>query len=861
MGACDSNNNNQKIAVPKIQLNESQNIQTYKFENQMKRIINKKSLNLEFIFSQLKIKHCISHNSSKNSTYITEISIGINKFRLMVNQGKYPVIDEKNIFRINNEFTLKDLEKTLLSIHIYEFTDEININIFNNINELPEEYKQKCKYKSFLIMDLLSFVFKSKKCDFLMIGNKGLSSNTRICFNCDILHREKIKIKAKSSNNSHICKLIFKTKNSNIGVSKNTFFNDYTIITPLITMKELKQADLYFESNQNESPYKYFTLNNLKFELMKKLGENIIQEEKDYKVLNSKDQIYPNKNMNSFDEVKQNGEMLCGLFGNQQSEIKNHIEESNQEANLYLENFPLITQISCLYFTEHGHLFNTSLLHLINGDEVIQNYRKNQKISSDDFYKKLNIINDKLKKGILDFKILDDLTDILRRSIDTEKYYFLYPNIESLYKMIILMMSIGIKIILYVQKEKEEQKLNLLLKSINNLLKREEIDNLVISHCLSNFQEPENTLKNINNEFYLRLLKLNEYCKIKKIQSLNNNLIDIYSNLYFKKKYVREMIFNTLWNKETNYDNYQNEIFIYDIINDEKLNRYLDLNAFNQIIKKKSYFSNLFEGITLLKNIILHQIILNINEFPFDFTLFSDNKNLLNSLGNYIKNKKMENLGQEFFDICLFLSDSYASINTMNNNLIRYTNGYNNIAIFNLFDYLKYLLEYYYKNEECNLIMDYCPLEKAYDILIKIDSCIALPKLFWFYYYCSHLVLGGNLKYFIINICNIYFNKFAYHWSFSVREVFFKLIFYIFNDRLKNEEGKLFNMKNLNNFEKKDLNKAFSNKEESLKDYELINKEYKEWNEVITKMSANDKIEKDYPIFMVPLPINPDKID
>jgi hypothetical protein len=310
MGACDSNNNNQKIAVPKIQLNESQNIQTYKFENQMKRIINKKSLNLEFIFSQLKIKHCISHNSSKNSTYITEISIGINKFRLMVNQGKYPVIDEKNIFRINNEFTLKDLEKTLLSIHIYEFTDEININIFNNSNELPEEYKQKCKYKSFLIMDLLSFVFKSKKCDFLMIGNKGLSSNTRICFNCDILHREKIKIKAKSSNNSHICKLIFKTKNSNIGVSKNTFFHDYTIITPLITMKELKQADLYFESNQNESPYKYFTLNNLKFELMKIENNLLERTNKIFKKIelhedfNEEDNlIYELSNINSFDTV------------------------------------------------------------------------------------------------------------------------------------------------------------------------------------------------------------------------------------------------------------------------------------------------------------------------------------------------------------------------------------------------------------------------------------------------------------------------------------------------------------------------------------------------------------------------------
>ena len=58
----------------------------------------------------------------------------------MVNQGKYPLIDQKNIFRINNEFHLKDLEKTLLSIHIYEFTDEININIFNKLNTLPEEY-------------------------------------------------------------------------------------------------------------------------------------------------------------------------------------------------------------------------------------------------------------------------------------------------------------------------------------------------------------------------------------------------------------------------------------------------------------------------------------------------------------------------------------------------------------------------------------------------------------------------------------------------------------------------------------------------------------------------------------------------
>ena len=364
--------------------------------------------------------------------------------------------------------------------------------------------------------------------------------------------------------------------------------------------------------------------------------------------------------------------------------------------------------------------------------------------------------------------------------------------------------------------------------------------------------------KNINNDFFIKLFKLNEYCKLKKIPSLNPILIDIYTKLYFKKKYIRETIFNTL-NKDKEYKNNLMDVFIYDIVNDDKINRYLDQNEFNQILQKKGLFTNLFScGILFFKNIISYLNNSKINEFPFDFTQFNDNLEILNLLGKYVKNKKLDNLENEFYELPALLSNSYDSINMINNSLIKNTNGYNDQALFKLFDYFKSLLEYYYTKDDCKLIMDYTLLEEAINIIIKIDNSISLPKLFWFYYSCSHLILSGNLKCFIIDVCNQYFNNFAYHWSFGVRQVFFKLILFIYNDKLKNEEGKLFNVKNINNFEKKIVDKNNIYNVESLKDYESMNKEYKEWME---SYQNNNTTEKEYPVLFVPLPINPDKID
>ena len=856
MGACHSANDS--LPMNKNNIVNKGNLGSYKFECNMKKILPKTGLNLEFIFSQIKVKHCISHNSSKNSIYITEVSLAHTNYKLIVNRGKNPVIEPINIFTINKEFTLKELENLFFTITIYEFVDEIDINIFNQMNSLSEEYKSKSRYKSTFNMDLFSFLLKSKKCDFSMKGTNGLSSNTRICFNCEIKHRNKIKILSKNLNNVNMSKLIFKTRDINLSSSK-TFFDDFSLETPLITIKELSKSELFLELYYNENFYMYTTLEDLKYKLLRKIGEIIINGEFDYKELNYNLSLSLNYNEGSNSSNNSyNG--YNGQLKQKYEEIKNKVSESKKDVYIIFENLPLITQISCLYFTELGPIYNTSFLHLINSDTEIQNYRKSLNISSDDFYLRLQKIYTNLNSKKFEFNAtFEELNDILRRSIDTEKFYFLYPDIESLSKMVIIIMKIGIIIMDYIKIEKEEVKLNILLKSIQNIVKREEIDNAILYKCLNHFQEPENSLKTIINDFFLKLLKLNEYCKIKKLPNLNTYLVEIYSKLYFKKKYIREGIFNTLFQKETVYNINQIDVFIYDIIYDEKLYRYFDQNAFNQIIKQKAYFSNLFSGgLSFFKNILYYLNCLNINDFPLDFIQFVDNNNILNLLGKYIKNKKIENLENDFFELTGFLCGSFGAISVLNKNLIINTNGHNNMAVFKLFDYLKSLLESYYKQADNKLIMDYTILEKAINIIIEINSSITLPKLFWFYYCCSHLIISSHLRIFIINVCNKNFELFAYHWSFSVRQVFFKLLIFAFNHKLKNEEGKYLSKKNIDNLEKRIVNENNIYNQESLKDYDLIIKEYNVWKELI----ENQKTENpDLPIFFLPPPVNLDRID
>ena len=66
--------NNNPFMTPKI-INDN-NATLYKFDSNKRNLLGKSPLSLEFTFSKIKVKHCISHSPTKNSSYITEISIG-----------------------------------------------------------------------------------------------------------------------------------------------------------------------------------------------------------------------------------------------------------------------------------------------------------------------------------------------------------------------------------------------------------------------------------------------------------------------------------------------------------------------------------------------------------------------------------------------------------------------------------------------------------------------------------------------------------------------------------------------------------------------------------------------------------------
>ena len=841
----DSRYKNYAIVSPQNIIDNSPKF--YKFDSNKKNLLGKSPLNLEFTFSKIKVKHCISHSPTKNSTYITEISIGTKMFIPITNQGKTPCIDESFKVNINKEFTIKELENTYLKINIYEFTEELDPRYFNNMIALPEEIKRKSNYSSSFTIDLLSFLFKPKKCDFKMTGTNQLSSNTRISFICDIKHREKIKISVKGGNNSN---LIFQTKNFEKKGARGVFNDTISLETPPITMRELQLGDLYLESDEKIMPYYYTTLNDLKYIIIKNVGETILKEGKKSIEIYSSDPLRINKDLNLNNlNIKQHLSRSAnpGFFDNSNDSEITKMNATKGEIKLSIKNMPIIAQISSLYFTEIDVLYNTSILNMINDDKEINNHRHANQISCQFFYMRLAKVYEQLNRGSSNLKVLfEEINDILRRSIDSEKYYFLYPNVENLYKMIVILMNIGIKLIdNYAQKLDNDEELISLIKIINNIVKREEFDNGALYYCINNYKKEENNFINIYNTFYLDLFKLNEIIKAKRVPNANIPLVDLYMKLYFKKKYIRQALFNTVFNREINYTKPEIDIFLYDITNDEKLNCRLDQNKIRQYVNKKGIFSNLFkEGNYIFRNIISNELIMDINEYPFDFSLFIDNQNILNLIGNNIKNRKIENVDQEVFDISALLSGSYESINKINNNLIKYTNGYNSAAVFKLFDYFKSLFDYYYSKEQFKLIMDYSLFEKAINALIKLDNSISLSKVFWFYYSCAHLVLSGNLKYFI-SLCNINFAKFAYHWGFNVRQFFFRLIIYILNDRLKDKEGRMFIQDNMVDLNRNNMiNKLYY--DESLKDFVNINKEYQEWKEYKEE-------NKTYPVFFLPL--------
>jgi hypothetical protein len=428
--------------------------------------------------------------------------------------------------------------------------------------------------------------------------------------------------------------------------------------------------------------------------------------------------------------------------------------------------------------------------------------------------------------------------------------------------MIILMMKLGITTIAYLFSEREETKIVGFSKIINTLMKREELDNGVIYNCFSNFQNYQNSSRELYNQFYFYLFQLYLFLIQNKIPTENEDIIiEIISKLYFKKRYLRKAMLSTLSGKD-----YENKIvftgnnLIYDEINDDKLNTYLKNDTIEKIkdfCKNKEILGKIpFDKFKIFKRIVAVLKDAGAWEYPLDFPIFQDNYFILESIIEEFEIRRLDSnnvqpLNNNFYETIMLFSNSYAAITNVNNNLIQNINAHNQYAICALFIYLKSLLDYHYSLTNTKLIFDYTSLEKASDILIKDADSVSLPRLFWFYYSCYNLVLPGNLKWFIIHMINKNFDKFAYHWSFTIRQVYFKLILFVLIDRIKNAEGKFFNKQYIDPFIKRNLN-VNSNPYilQASKDFETIRKEYKMWAD---RAGRDPKAE--LPTFNLPLPI------
>jgi hypothetical protein len=275
-------------------------------------------------------------------------------------------------------------------------------------------------------------------------------------------------------------------------------------------------------------------------------------------------------------------------------------------------------------------------------------------------------------------------------------------------------------------------------------------------------------------------------------------------------------------------------------------------------LKTNTNFKNRpFDTYRLFKRILSFMNDDKIHQYPLEFQLFPDNINILKSMQRDINEIKYDRtdrnkLTNDFYESVMLLSNSYFSISYITNTLIYATNGHNTTAVYTLFVYFKSLFDYYYTSTNSRLLMDYSELELASKLLTDNEDSISLPRLFWFYYCCSHMMTTANVKWFIVNIINKNFDKFAFHWSFSIRQVFFKLVIFIYLDKLFNEEGKLFMKEKLLPFAQNNVNTMKSiYVPESIKDYKTITKEYSDWFE---KKKENNNI--DFPLFFLPPPIS-----
>ena len=806
-------------------------------------------IHLKFTLSNIKIHKCYSRDKiNRKSLFIIELKLGKKIYPLFFNYGEYPII--YGVFEEKMSFlSLSDLNKYYFIVNIYEVISEFDDDKLRNFKENPsflKTYKGYSKHCSYFQMDLLSFVFRANKFDFPLLGKKPISSSARISFQLDMEQLCSFEIYVKEQDDNYNGEFILNYKSFNSKVSYDRSKKVYYMKTIALSMNDLTYSDFYVQNNdKNKTEFKYDSLNELKSKLFNDFTQNIL---KNIAIFLFESIDFQNKNIN-----------YNALFPKK-------LSKSNNKYKLTISNLPFIVQVRNLFFTEKGHKSNVSMLYLINNDRHLIKHLKDKGILYNEIHPKLLKSLDTLKANHKKHHKLDvvlfEITEYLNKTAESDKLMYHYQYIEELNNMLMLFMELGIKLVKILQKTNDQSKIVTILEIVGLLLKREELSNEVIFSCIKKFDSLGTNNRMLYNDFFLYIFKLNKIVKDKIKPTMYEPLVDIYTSLYFRNAMARESLLNSLSFQVKDYESNIINEFLYDVKYDDSLSLYLSETTKDSLntnmIKTSEYFSNIVQEAycLLIKNIWSYQYRQKIYYFPFDVMQFNDNQELVSSMANYVSKKSLLNLTTDFFDSVNYISSSYSALKRINSIMITSTNAYDSASIYQLLEYLQYIIESYNKDTKNILIMDYNLIEKAVSIIVTIENSLNLPKVLWLYYCNANIMPASNIKWLIKNVINANFVNFTFSWSWKIRSLFIKLVLYIIYDRLKYVNGKYLDLtmiKELMN--KNDIEIDSPYKEQGIKYFNIIFDEYKQWKNASKKNGCTD-----YPIIFLPLAKN-DNID
>ena len=865
MGVCESKNNHQEEpqrppsqVKPQTQVEELslKEIKYYSYQcpvnlsNIITSINDSQSshqhkFHITFLLSNIKIHKCFSRDrTTRKSLFIFEMQLGNKVYPLFFNYGEKPLAPHSCKEKMDL-FSLEELSNCYLKINIYEIISEFDtekLNSFHNQPKLLKTYIPYSRHCSYFQMDLLSFLFRGNKCDFALLGQKKISNSGRISFQVDIeqLCCYHIIVEDKEDNNNNTKNEL--VLNSTIFNSKINFKDKKANMKTIpLSMNDLLNSDLYVQKGDpNKDEYEYYSLNELKAKLFKDLESEIL------------------KNMSY---------LFFGNLDDQQKQslnVKNSFSfsktKSNNKYSITITNLPIIVQAKNLFFTEKGHKTNTSILYTITEDHNILNYYKSKNLLYDDLHKKFEKIMKSLRQNHKMDVTLFEIQELLKKTTEEDRLIYIYTCEEELLNILMQLMELGVKLIKKLQKFDDQSKTVVILENISILLKREELNNEIILHCIKVFEPKGTNIKGLYNDFFLYLFKLNKIVKEKIKPSMYENLVDIYTSLYFRNAMVRESLLNSLSLQVKDYENNSIDYFLYDIKNDELLNVFLSESNKDSIntnmVKTSNYFSNIVKEayIPIIRNIWNYQYKQKLNLYPFDIMQFNDNQDIVSTMANFIKEQGTINLSNDFFETVLYIANSYFALKRINSIMITSTNAYDPGANYALIDYLQTIIDGYYKETKYYLIMDYTLIEKAITIIVNIENSLNLPKVFWLYYSVGHMMPPSNIKWLIKNIINKNFTKYIFSWSWKIRSLFVKLVLYTIYDRLKYVNGKYLNLELLKKLmDKSDIDIDTIYKEQGIKEFNALYDEYIQWK---SAKQNNEFI--DYPMIFLPLAKNDD---